>query len=338
MSDRDTTAGIASPPPQDGGLRFIPFRRRDIVSMCLHHGGLDTAQAQQHFATAKAVIQTHFQQEFHAIKQQLKDAYAPLDPDADTRSIPLTATPGGPGATGSPEPGLMETLERVLDRANYEKVSGQTLRQALRTASLFQLRLYIDLDDYDEVLLYTRGATRREETLREFFGLWRRTVRFTNFDRVLLYIRARPDLDGDGAVGQLQPGSTVLKLFQNVPEADLEMLFPNIRIGMRPLDKLMITVPALISGGAVITTKTGATLLLLGSAMPAIAESGIYAPPTGAVELEERVARLRRQGKRVIRALPGAEVEPCALGCDRMLVHQQGEWQVVPLADSRSTR
>ncbi|MCB1770376.1 MAG: ATP phosphoribosyltransferase regulatory subunit [Candidatus Competibacteraceae bacterium] len=81
-----------------------------------------------------------------------------------------------------------------------------------------------------------------------------------------------------------------------------------------------------------------ATLLLLGSAMPAIAESGIYAPPTGAVELEERVARLRRQGKRVIRALPGAEVEPCALGCDRMLVHQQGEWQVVPLADSRSTR
>lgn len=265
MSDRDTTAGIASPPPQDGGLRFIPFRRRDIVSMCLHHGGLDTAQAQQHFATAKAVIQTHFQQEFHAIKQQLKDAYAPLDPDADTRSIPLTATPGGPGATGSPEPGLMETLERVLDRANYEKVSGQTLRQALRTASLFQLRLYIDLDDYDEVLLYTRGATRREETLREFFGLWRRTVRFTNFDRVLLYIRARPDLDGDGAVGQLQPGSTVLKLFQNVPEADLEMLFPNIRIGMRPLDKLMITVPALISGGAVITTKTGATLLLLGS-------------------------------------------------------------------------
>jgi hypothetical protein len=37
------------------------------------------------------------------------------------------------------------------------------------------------------------------------------------------------------------------------------------RIGMRLLDKLMIGIPALISGGVVLTTKMGATLLLLGS-------------------------------------------------------------------------
>ena len=43
------------------------------------------------------------------------------------------------------------------------------------------------------------------------------------------------------------------------------MLFPNIRVGMRMLDKLMIGVPALVSGGLVLTTKMGATLLLLGS-------------------------------------------------------------------------
>jgi hypothetical protein len=97
------------------------------------------------------------------------------------------------------------------------------------------------------------------------FGLWKRKVRFTNYDRVLLYIRFKDDVDNDSALGECQPGSTMLKLFQNVPEADVEMLFPNIRVGMRVLDKLMMGVPALVSGGLVFTTKMGATLLLLGS-------------------------------------------------------------------------
>ncbi|MCP5197499.1 MAG: ATP phosphoribosyltransferase regulatory subunit [Gammaproteobacteria bacterium] len=73
-----------------------------------------------------------------------------------------------------------------------------------------------------------------------------------------------------------------------------------------------------------------ATLLLLGSTSE-MAKIGIYAPPTGDPVLEERVTSLRCQGERVIRTLPGAEVEPHTLGCNRMLVQRQGEWRVVPL-------
>ena len=73
-----------------------------------------------------------------------------------------------------------------------------------------------------------------------------------------------------------------------------------------------------------------ATLLLLGPA-PATAGTGIYAPPVGGADLERRVAVLRGQGERVIRALPGAEVAPRNLGCDRMLGRREGEWVVMPL-------
>ena len=141
-SDNAETAGMAS--PSDGaGLRFIPFRRRDIVAMCRRDGGSRPEQAQRDFAAASALIERHFQSEFHQIKQQLKDAYAPLDPDADTRSVTLAGTALDPAArTGcgsdtSSSPGrdpaeeappeLMANLERVLDRANYEKVSGKAL-------------------------------------------------------------------------------------------------------------------------------------------------------------------------------------------------------------------
>jgi hypothetical protein len=238
-------------------LSFIPFRRADIAAMLLADGTLST-EDKEIFLQAKDTIESYFQQDFYQIKQQLKDVYAPLDPDADTRLVAEFRQP--PAAVG-----LSQMLEEVLDRANYEKVTNKGLKKALRSHSLFQVRLHLELDDFEEVLLYTRGASRREETLREFFGLWRRKVKFINYDRVVLYIRLKEDIDSESTLGVCQPGSTMLKLFQNVPAADLEMLFPNIRVGMRLLDKLMIGVPALISGGVVFTTKVGATLILLGS-------------------------------------------------------------------------
>lgn len=59
------------------------------------------------------------------------------------------------------------------------------------------------------------------------------------------------------------PGSTVLKLFQDVPKADIEMLFPNTQVRMRWIDKLLIGVPAVISGIIVASTKLITTIGLL---------------------------------------------------------------------------
>jgi Protein of unknown function (DUF3754) len=238
-------------------LRFIPFRRADLVAMC-KSSGLQDVDKEQAFDQACSKIEAYFRADFYQIKQQLKDTYAPLDPDRDTRVVNEFSREASPSK-------LAATLESVLNRANYEKVTGKSLQRALKSASLFQIRLYVDLNDFEEALLYTRGASQREETVRELFGLWRRRIRFTNYDRVVLYLRLKGDIDTESALGSCQPGSTMLKLFQNVPAADLEMLFPNIRVGMRMLDRLMIGVPALISGGVVVSTKLGATLLLLGS-------------------------------------------------------------------------
>jgi Protein of unknown function (DUF3754) len=238
-------------------LRFIPFSRADLVQMCLAEAGLEDAQRAA-FQRVCEQLEQHFQREFHDIKQQLKSAYAPLDPDTDTR---LVREFGDDGAASR----LGQTLEQVLDRANYEKVSREQLERAFDQASLFDLKLFVDLDEFEEALLFTRGATAREEQVSQLFGLWRKKVQFINYDRVVIYIRFRQDVDAESTLGGCQPGSTMLKLFQNVPGADVEMLFPNTRVGMRLVDKLMIGVPALVSGGLVMTTKLGATLVLLGS-------------------------------------------------------------------------
>jgi ATP phosphoribosyltransferase regulatory subunit len=74
------------------------------------------------------------------------------------------------------------------------------------------------------------------------------------------------------------------------------------------------------------------TLLRLGAAADDSLRPAIYAPPCSTDPvLEMRVSELRRRGERVIRALPGADPGPCAFGCDRLLVRQNGGWAVVPV-------
>lgn len=140
------------------------------------------------------------------------------------------------------------------------------MKQALAESSLFKIRLHVEFADFSEISLFARGVSSRREELPTWFGLGTKTVEFTNYDRVVLYIRIRDGYQhSKHDFASCRAGATLLKLFRNVPKADLEMLFPNTRVRMRLMDKLLIGIPALVSGGIVLTTKLGASLALLGS-------------------------------------------------------------------------
>lgn len=57
---------------------------------------------------------------------------------------------------------------------------------------------------------------------------------------------------------------------------------------------------------------------------------GILAPHTGAHGLDEKIATLRAAGERVVARLPGDSSAARALGCDRELIEQGGQWLVKP--------
>jgi hypothetical protein len=130
------------------------------------------------------------------------------------------------------------------------------------------VRLHVNYDDFDEVLVFKRGETLRTETIRRWFGLRKRTLTFVNYDRVLIYVRFK-----DAAHFRRRrrkrlhfvPGTVFIKLFQNIPKADVEMLFPNAEVRMKFTDKLAIGLPALVSGAIVALTKLGATAVLVGA-------------------------------------------------------------------------
>lgn len=222
--------------------------------MCLATGKL-SGPDQMRFREFCRLLQSIFHFEYHENLEQLKDLYAPINPDRDTRKVGVF--------TEEVDVSFTETLHELLDKANYEKLSQQAIEAAFEESSLFQVKLKVDFDNFDEVLLFTRGESIHTEQVKMFFGLVKKEITFSNFDRVVIYIKYKDGVMPDAAKGK--PGATMLKLFQNVPRADVEMLFPDTRVAMRNIDKLFIGVPAIVGAAAILTTKVGASLILLGS-------------------------------------------------------------------------
>lgn len=239
-------------------FRFIPFRRSDLAQMLrakLDLSGDDATLFERGVERIDQVLVS----EFNALRRELKDVYAAFDPDADTRVVELATN------QESDPTELSRLLATVLDRGNYEQLSDADLKRAFRSVSLFEIRLKVDLSDFDEVMIFCRGASERKETLRGLLGFSKREVSFLNYERVVLFLRFadRAATDGKDLSEEHPSGRVMIKLFQNVPSADLEMLFPNTRVAMRWRDRLLMGVPALVSGAVVAFTKLGAPLLLL---------------------------------------------------------------------------
>lgn len=241
--------------------RFIPLRKADVIAACAKDGRLSQEDVEQFKRLCKLITSTlHYQ--YHEMLERLKDDYAPFDPNADTLAVKQNT----PEELALKQSRFAEAFADVLNAANFEKVTEQDLQDALKEESLFKVRLAVEFDDFAEVVFYRRGEYTKSETIRKWWGLKKQSISFTNYDKVAVYIKFK-DADyftlNKRSTANFEPSSTIIKLFQNVPKADLEMLFPNSEVRMRTLDKAIIGGSALVGGTVMLVTKLGASLLLL---------------------------------------------------------------------------
>ena len=212
------------------------------------------------FRTFTRMLASLLHHRFQDRIEALKDAYHPFNPEADTRTV-VELTPEQKAAARQR---LEAELTALAEAANFIPVDLDELQQAMDEHSLLRVRLALDTDVIEKVLLFRRGESTHTRSIPILYGLRRRTVTFTNYARVLVYavFKGEEHFEHPERL-PFRPGSMIVKLFQNVPRHDLEMVFPNVRVRMRPLDKLLIGVPAVISGILVIATKLAASVLLL---------------------------------------------------------------------------
>ena len=235
--DNATSPEAVSTAPLDLATHYIPLDRDAVIKLC---GEQLEAADRGAFDRLAKILSAWYHHQFLDRTQALKQLYLQQSPQ------------------------FGDQLGDVVTAANFSEITRDDLDRALLEESLFQLRLAVDFNDFKEVVFYRRGASRRSEEVKKWYGLGRKVVEFTNFDLVLVFVRLRDLKPGEEARDlPFTPGESLLKLFANVPQSDLEMLFPNTQVRMRLIDKLLIGVPAFVSGMIVLTTKIGGTLLLL---------------------------------------------------------------------------
>ncbi|BDT91954.1 hypothetical protein IFM12275_19300 [Nocardia sputorum] len=229
---------------------FLPFRKSAVISLCADE--LPDAERAS-FAEFARLLAAMVHHEFHMRGEAVLDAYHVVDPAEDERVI-RAATPEDRAAARAR---VERELVALAEAADFTRIDATEIERAFAEHSLVKVRLEIDEDDIETAMFFRRGVAQRTEQVRWLFGLRRRSVEFTSYSKVLVYVAfaERPD-----AVADRPNGGVLLKLFGNVPSNDLEMLYPSVRVRMRPVDKLLIGVPAVASGIVVVVTKLVASL------------------------------------------------------------------------------
>ncbi len=237
--------------------RYVPQGVREIVESLTAPDQPDAPMSDAEFETFCRLLSALYHVEFHererSIVQLWREAVA--DRDAAER--------------------LATELTGLLDGANYTALTMDDLEHALQNESLIPLHFSVDLDDYDELLVYRRGSHRATVDVPRWKGLRRPEQRTITVDeRVVVHTRVKSadwfaTKGVDPVSRNLEPGQISLKHFEDVPRADIEMLLPSTQVKFRPIDRLLMGGGAVISAIIVLFTKllstVGLILLLFGA-------------------------------------------------------------------------
>ncbi len=100
------------------------------------------------------ITESIFHFEFHSLLEKLKDAYYPINPDLK-RNTSLSAE-----AVDNANEELISAMRKVLNDANYDKLSDSDIERAYKESALVGINVDIDMDMYDFLEVYVRGRRR----------------------------------------------------------------------------------------------------------------------------------------------------------------------------------
>lgn len=256
------------PLPSRNREHFVPIRTSDLVDLLCSRAGM-TLPDRNAFLNLSNLLAATFHFQFHHELQHLKNAYAPFDPDRDTIEIGAVAE----AFSQEPLESLFDRFGGLLERANFRRLSEQDLNAALANRSDWGLNLEVDFKLFERLEIYSRGDTIGTRSRRN----WRNWFRMEEFpvpiyQRLVVILRLK---EAANSSLKLDTGNVFIKLFKDIPQMDLEMLLPGIKVRMSLIDRAKIIMPTLtgigitiskIIKGAMLVAATGVSsgFMLLG--------------------------------------------------------------------------
>jgi hypothetical protein len=208
------------------------------------------------------------QQTYVARKLAMFQTYEPFSPDSDLL-ITRTFTPDERATMQSR---LVADVEGLLQQANYDRIDHRDKSAIMTKGSHYGLDLTVELEEFEELLIYFRGSknsTHKRRSARKLY-LFKEEFDIPIFQRLCVLFKLKPletrikevmqterceRVQAEKIVkkmrstlpAQVLSDNIYLKLFKNIPRTDIEMVFPNTQIKFRMFDKVKLGASA--SGG-----------------------------------------------------------------------------------------
>ena len=205
--------------------RFLPFKPAQLLEHALRDPRLAPEEREQ-FRVLAEQFMTRLHLDFRRQAEQLKALYDPVDPDRDT----LPEQPPSAVELERQRGELIGAFRRLLTEGHYAELSRRQIAECVELQNFGGLKVEANLDDYEDLAVFYRGAERQDHTVRRWKSAWRKRVKTcTIFRRAAVLVRTTSRSD-----------QVHLKLFKNIVAEDLEMVLPRVRIRMRWVDGLKI--------------------------------------------------------------------------------------------------
>jgi hypothetical protein len=209
---------------------YIPLRKSDLVELLCGDKSLSRAERDS-FRQLCVLISAVFHFEYHQRLEELKNDYAPFDPDAVTKAIKQLV----PEDRQQKLDELFEQFDSLMERANFRKLDTSLLQSGTTHASEFGLQMSVDFRMFEKLAAYTRGEAMGTRYKRNKLFPWRReAVKLPVFQRLAVIAKMRPSR----RLGEdIDVKCAYLKIFKDIPRMDVDMLLPGARLRMPRLQR-----------------------------------------------------------------------------------------------------
>lgn len=248
---------------QSLGDRFIPVRIEAIVDAIdadPDRFGALAGWAQKICRAIDRVIAL----EVGELHRHLDRLYAAANPDLDALAEPTPQWTVG-------DRRLPAALDYLFDRASFTQLSDVGVEEAIAASSAYGLRVRIRPERIESLAIHVRGRSTVELMRRVRLRPWRRfTLDVEVYTRLAVVAR----LKGEEGLR--------LKLFRDIPVADVEALLPHAEATMSAMDRALVIALAAGSLGSFVkviisgATSTGALAIPAAVGLGGMAVRGVF--------------------------------------------------------------
>ena len=220
--------------------------------MLLDEGKLNNDEVSK-FEQFCLLLKSIYHFEFHTKLERLKASYRIFSPEINLAPNELENS-----NTSKIEADLTNKLHQTLIDGNFEKVSQEDLNAAMEKEGIFPVSCKIDFDSFDYYEIYYQGSSTAKEEIKTWNPFKKKEVEFNLYDRIVFFFKVKNEEFFHANKKNNEPGipgKIYIKYFRNIPESDLEMIFPNPRPEMKFIHKMQIFLP-LLAGFGVLIQKT----------------------------------------------------------------------------------